>query len=633
MSRLLAALTVSTPALLWALLLVVPVALFHLYHRRRVVVAFLPLLVEAVGPRRPGGGWRRLRDRLSLLLRLLALAALVLALAGLAPARAGPGPRALVLVVDADVTTGAVESDGRSRYVQGLDLARRIVASEAWREVAVLESRQIPEVIVSPTEDRAAAEARLRRLLGSAEGGRRGPETAEADLGAAILAARDLARARGPASVNVLTARSLPVPAVLEGEPEPELVVRGVGRARDDQGFVTFDLASTVGGMRVLLRAAVRSDAAVTRKRDLVIEAGGEEILRRTLDFEPGAPPEAIEMEFLPPKGGGWLRAWLDGSDSFPPNDEVLARLAPPLRPSVLVVHEEGVRPYTRAILDAMGDGIDVEESGFVRASDLERARLRDVMIVDGADLPPGALRPGAWIFLAPLGPGLPFEVGDPVREPLVWRSEPDHPLVADLDFGAAWVARGYPVSGDGLVSLAEADGATVLGEGERGGVRYVVLGLDPEASDLPLRAAFPLLVQAAIRRLAAVPLAPLEPFYRAGGRLRPRLPLPGGPGATLTWSGGQAEARLDPGVEAWHVPPGARGAVEVATRGWTGHTAFVDVDPDRTIVPVREAAEPPPPARVRANGPLRWRRALLAAALLFLVLDLLLLVRRDRGG
>ncbi|MFV1959549.1 MAG: BatA domain-containing protein, partial [Planctomycetota bacterium] len=113
---LLATLDVLQPTVLWGLLLLVPLVLLHLHHRRRrLVVVFLPLLTEAHGRRRPGGGWRRLRDRTSLLLQALAATAAVVALAGLGPKRVGPKPQALVLVVDADPTTAAVERDGRPR--------------------------------------------------------------------------------------------------------------------------------------------------------------------------------------------------------------------------------------------------------------------------------------------------------------------------------------------------------------------------------------------------------------------------------------------------------------------------------------------------------------------------------------
>ena len=122
--------------------------------------------------------------------------------------------------------------------------------------------------------------------------------------------------------------------------------------------------------------------------------------------------------------------------------------------------------------------------------------------------------------------------------------------------------------------------------------------------------------------------------MHREGdGALRPRLPLPGGPRATIRWPGGRSEATLDPGLAAWRVPPGVRGEVEIRTRTWTGRTAFVDVDAARTIVPVRAAADAPAAAGARPDAALRWRRALLLAALLFLVLDLGLLAGRDRAG
>ena len=56
--------SLADPRWLVGLGLAVPLVLLHLHHRRRVVVPFLPLLVEAAGPRRAGGGWRRLRERL-----------------------------------------------------------------------------------------------------------------------------------------------------------------------------------------------------------------------------------------------------------------------------------------------------------------------------------------------------------------------------------------------------------------------------------------------------------------------------------------------------------------------------------------------------------------------------------------
>jgi hypothetical protein len=615
-----AALGVSSPLALWGLLLAVPIVLLHLHHRHRVVVPFLGLVSDALGPRRPGGGWRRLREAGSLLARLLALAAAVLALAGLSPVRGDPPPESLFVVVDADVTTGVREPDGRSRLSHAVRLAGAFVRAEAWAEVGVLAAGATPEVWVPVTADREGAARRLAAHPAV-------PAPGTADLGAAVAAAHAEAAGRERARVLVLTARDVALPAA---PPGVRLEVHGTGRARADQGFQDLRIRREPGAPAARLEAEVRNDDPAPTSRGVVVRVDGQPVAREVVALGPGPSLASVSFDLAVPREGAWVDLALEGDDAFPFNDLLSLRLAPPAHPSVLVVHGGAVRPYTAAILTALGDAIDLARTGLVRAADLPRAGPHDVVIVDGVPLPPGALRPGAWIFLAPLGGELPFTVGEPVEEPLLWRTAPDHPLVRDLDLTTVFAARSQSVSGEGLVSLAEADGRTVLAEGEREGVRYVALALDPEGSDLPVRAALPLLVRGALRRLADAPLAPLAPFHRVGRPLRPDLPLPGGPRAVVTWPGGEAEVACDPEGPAWIVPPGAHGRVEVVTgageRAWRGATAFVDLDPARTVAPARPEAVPPPPREPPGDPALRWRLALVAAALALLAFDLLLL-------
>ena len=63
-------LEVTRPLALWGLALALSLVVFHLYHRRRVkvVVPFLPLLVESTGPARRDARFKRLRELFALLL-------------------------------------------------------------------------------------------------------------------------------------------------------------------------------------------------------------------------------------------------------------------------------------------------------------------------------------------------------------------------------------------------------------------------------------------------------------------------------------------------------------------------------------------------------------------------------------
>jgi len=640
------ALVLATPTALWGLAGVVPIVVFHLYfrRRRRVLVPFAPLLAESLGPVKRQARFKRLREAASLLARLGALLCVVLALGGLRPAEARAPEPDLVLVIDADVTTAAREQDGARRLEHARRLARAwIHAMPATDEgplaatVSVVVAGQAPRLLVPPTTDRDLALRRLDLPLV--------PAPAEADLAEAFDLALAAVDGRDPARVVVLSARSFEVPPTPTGV---EATLAGTGRARGDQRIVEFDVSAAAAaaseGPGYDVRLAVINDAAEARTRSVVVRLDEREVAREDLEVQAGDASE-LRLRVPAPREAAWLTLALEGGDDFPGNDVVEARLTPVPRPSLLVVHGGRVRPYVAAAVAALaGEGlIDEKASGFVKAADLVQARPRDVMLVDGVALAPEALRPGAYLFLAPLGGALPFDLGVEVHEPLVWRTRPGHPLVEGLDFRRAFVARGRAVGGRGLEALAYAEGRPILAEGERDGVRYVVLGLDPEGSMLPTQGALPLLVRNAVLRLARAPTAPLKPRYRRGEALRSEVDLPGGPQAELRWEGvrkddvlaaagrGRARGRLAPDGAVWHVPAGAVGRTRITTgtdtkTAWSGWTVLGDLDPARTIVPVRPPAVAPAAAAVRHDRATRWRRALLALAVLLLLLDLALL-------
>ncbi len=649
MSAVALSLQLAAPAALWGLTALLPIVLFHLYfrRRRRVLVPFTPLLLESFGPVKREARFKRLREAASLLARVLALLCAVLALGGLRPAEADAKPRDLFVVIDADVTTAAREADGATRLEHARRLARAFVASVPERRgaarrldarVSVLLAGLAPRLLVAPTDVRDEALAALDTPLR--------PAPAEADLVGALALALEAARARPRARVVVLSARDVQVPEVPE---HVQVEVHGTGSARADQGILDFALQREQDENGYVVTLTVVNHDAVASTRRLTARIDGETVDTADRELWSGQTEEIVALLVPAPQQSAWLTVALEGDDAFPANDVVEVRLAPVPRPSLLVVHGGRVRPYTAAIVKALAEEglVDEERSGFVRSSELARAKPRDVILVDGVSLPADALRPGAYVFLAPLGGTLPFELGPEVTQPLIWRTAAGHPLIRDLDFRRAHVVRGRTLSGAGLEPLAYAEGRPVIAEGERAGVRYVVLGLDPEKSMLPVQAALPLLVRNAIARLARAPLAPLKPFYERGEALRPEVDLPGGPAARLTWKGpakdevlaaagrGAAAARLAPEGLVWRVPVGAVGRAQVTTGTgtWTGDTAFLDLDPDRTIAPVRPAGLAPAPAQARSDPAKRWRHGLLALAVLFLLLDLALLAHARKAA
>ncbi len=646
----LAAWDVAEPRALFALALAAPIVGLHLYlkKRRRRLVASLHLVLEGLGPVREAARFRRIRDRLALASRLAALAAWTAALAGLAPRVARTTEPPTAFVIDADRTTSAEEADGRAR------IEHAFAHTRAWIEslprgtdgllapAAIWRAGRGTERIASFTRD-------PRELIAALRAATPAPSTATVDLDDAIARATESLVERGGGRIVVLTARALPA-----REPPGGISIlrHGIGATRRDQGVV--DLTVESGGEDALgLRLALvnHDTAPVTRslrtrlgslpadERDVVL-AAGETVVLDVRVARPSVPTECV-VELL-------------GRDAWGANDELRAVLPSSPKPSVLLAHGGRVRPYTQAVVDALAPDVDVARSGIVhvrdlaRALDPERGRARDVVIVDGAPLPPGSLRPGAWVFLGPLEGELPFELGAHLVEPLVWRTAPGHPLVAERAFSAAQALRGRALVGSELAPLAYADGHVVLAEGAREGVRYVALALDPEHSALPLQADLPLFVRAAVRRLAVAPAVPFAPIVSAGERLRPRAPLALPGPFELRWRGFGRDPLLEPiargarrgvrmdGVGAAPVvPPDAAGILEVVADGGRGPTLRVGVrpaDPGRSIAPSGPASAPPAVGALVPDPVERWRVRFLALGLFLLLLDLAL-SRASLGG
>lgn len=651
----------ARPVALYGLALVLPVALLHLYRkrRRRRSVAFVPLLREASAPVRSFGGFARVAERVRLLARLAALGALVLAAAGVRPAaRASSSPVDVVLVVDADVTQQTNEDDPSAtlverRFERSIALATSHALSRGEGRVALVVAGASPRTVVAPTTDGGA----VVRALDALE-----PGAGTADLAAAIAAARTLARPDREARIVVVTARALPPGC-------EDVVVATAGRASLDVGFVDAAVAALPGGLKTRARFVIRNFDAAARRVHVVVrwdgDPDGSAAEERDLDLGPAAEADAF-FDVLPPRGGGVLRATLSGEggarDAFAGNDVAALAIASGARPSVLVVHRGGPRPFVRALLDALGDAIDREGSGFVEAASLASATPRDLVVYDGTGSIAGApAAPAIYLAPFPRDARLPFRLGRTLVEPLVWRATEDHPLLRGVDLSTAYVATATTIHGEGVVGLAFVEGEAVLAEGGPSGARFVALGLDPDASDLPVRAALPILLKNAIRRLSVIPASPLPPFVRAGTPVGVRSAIGGpwrlefagrdpyplskrahrrraaaGDGPPAERAGAVPEGRpapidvptLSPDVLGPLAPAGGpfvvtlRDPVSGAERAGT-RTVSLDLDRRREIRPARPESARPAPIPPRPEGvESRWGRILLAIAGGLLVLD-----------
>jgi len=184
----------------------------------------------------------------------------------------------------------------------------------------------------------------------------------------------------------------------------------------------------------------------------------------------------------------------LDGSqDSLAVDNHAFALLPERRRAKVLVV--TGGNTYLEAAL-LLDEYLDVEYISPVNYAVKfgQTAPKVDTVIFDGVTpLVPSRVNA---IYLDPRGPGSPVKVEGEIKQPGFDRIDRKHPIVRWTALDDVNIAVGHKLvaePGDKVVG-GSLDGP-ILVAGSRGGVRFVAMGFDIRASDLPLRVAWPLLL------------------------------------------------------------------------------------------------------------------------------------------
>lgn len=469
--------------------------LVHLLRRRVGRVFDFPAVRYLLRMEQEHSRERKLRNRLLLFLRMLAVVALALAAARPVARLAGLGhaPVAMALVIDNSMSSGAVR-DGRAVLDDLRADARSLLQSvtvddRAW--IVTADGRVIGGSLTALEEALAALE----------------PLGGRGDLAAATRRAVTLVRSGAPrapvvavASDGQVTAWSVAsadsgTPRVIDAGDVPVQLLTRARRAVRNAAVVDVRAEParwTPAG--AVSFAVLAPDSAAWR-----ITLDGRTVARGSV---PAGTPEAPSRlaQRLASASTGWVRGGVELDADELRGDDVrwfAVRVAPP--PTVATRAESG--PFLVAALATL-----VEEKRLERAT----PGARSVVTVSGADAPVAA---GPVLLTAPADPvrvgeanrtlarlGIPWRFGAIARD-----------LVQARGAGAldgVQVRLRYPLqrspggtSAGATDTMATAGGApwAVAGDG------YVLLAspIDPDATDLPLRAGFvPWLLDVLSRRL-----------------------------------------------------------------------------------------------------------------------------------
>lgn len=459
---------------LWFGLVIPAIIIMYLLKRKRrdQLVASILLWEQVLRDAAANVPWQRLRRNLLLYLQLLCAAALVLALLRPAlPTALAGGDVFLLIDTSASMRATDVAPD---RLTAAVATARRLVGQLGARDaVTVIAFGGRPRVAQTATRSRAEVYAALASL----EAG-----TDTADLGPALDLASALAAGKRSASLVVISDGGVLPPPTGYGVSHP-LRYERIGGPATNVAVAALATRALGGRLLGLARVVNHSPEPSDYALELSVDGGAFDVRRGRL-----AAGEAQELVWDLPASAGLLTARLLGSDALAADDQAWAVTGARGDAKALLVSAGNIF-LERAL--ALTPGLTVTTLN-ADAADLAPAGY-DLYIYDG--VLPAALPNAPLLVVGPpggaLGGGAMIVPGDPLPpragEPLTEFVSLDGVAVAqsrDLTL-PAW---GHPFLESAATTLAYA--------GERGGQPAVVIGFDLHQSNLPLRPAFPILIQ-----------------------------------------------------------------------------------------------------------------------------------------
>jgi hypothetical protein len=478
--------TFERPAFLWLLAALAPVAAGFLASRRRprIEVPDLAAWRAAASAARRPAGFRRLTSLASLLLNLGAVACAALAAAG--PRGQEPPSQDWAVVIDVSASMGAADSRWERALAGAGSFVRGMSRRDRWR------------LLLAGSPPRAVG------------GWRRGGDALPilpppADVAGDVEGA--LALAPGARAV------------VWSDRPTRAEFAPRIADRSDDFAVEGLTFAREWAATAVEVEATISNRGTLPGVPVVEFICGGAATRVVLAALPPGESVRAAAVLDAPE--GGILAARLGGSDALAVDDAAYA-IVPPLRRArvVAVEPDEAKSPFLRSALAALEPSLEAG-SGVAGAKGEEAAREAgaDLFVYDRI-APIYELERGAALFFASRGAHAPAVSGAEAERPAITGWASDHPILRHLDLSRLRIARARPFARDPrLAVLIDSSAGPLAVAGEAGALKFAAFAFALEDSNLPLLAAFPLLIRSAVEVLAAPPAAP---SIRVGDRVDP---------------------------------------------------------------------------------------------------------------
>lgn len=454
------------------------------YRRRDVQVSTLFLWEEVMQEAHGSLGLRRLVQNLPLLLQLLLVLLLTAALANPALTQTVSESKDIVLVVDVSASMRTKTPDG-TRFSLARERAFEVLQTlPTGRQMAVIAAERQPRVVMFFTDKKML----LHQSIADLE-----PSQAPGNMREAILLALSFTQGRKSQQVVVIgdgAYRDLTDLDLGQGRIRHIRVKGGEGNVGITR-FAFRRVFDAVQKYEVLI--AVKNFSPQARQVPLQLTLRRRQLVERQLDLAPGA--EEVVVAGFQGALQGVAHAEIQVDDALVLDNQAYAVLTPKSQTWVLIVGEEN---YFLEQLLASLPGVQVNIVPEVRPESLPQLLEANHLLIFNGVQPP-SLKRGNYLLINTVPKGV---LADGiVVEPDVLDWERQHPLLKFADLTDLRIEEALSLQPHaGAKSVVDGDGHSLISVVEQVGLRVVTMGFDLMRSDLPLRVAFPILVNNLLR-------------------------------------------------------------------------------------------------------------------------------------
>ncbi|MCS6857357.1 MAG: VWA domain-containing protein [Sandaracinaceae bacterium] len=592
----------------------------HLFRPKPKVVV-LPSLIplqglSALGARRKN--MRRPKRLLALFVAWSVALSLALGMAKPEFVSETPSPSLVVFLLDA---SASMQATIKNQAISRFDWAKAEIASAirglspSSRSALVL-AKAHPILLAHPGLDPESTLNTLNRAQGT---------DGTANIEEAIDLAKALCTKAPSCAIEVYTDHPFATPNTNSGAKPETIHIHHLGEPMDNIAITAFGARRSISNPREAnLIVEIQSFASQDASIDLLILERG--LLRWKDTFTIGSGKRVRRLITLSAPDATFFESRITFHDRSSPIDALgidnRSFTAIPPRRTRKVLHvspPEEANFFVDAVLQ-VDTNIEVVSISPEQYLNITHPPSFDIILFDRYLPPSPPTIP--WVAIHPCHSPQPwFACDHPLESPRFAFVDRTHPLLAHLALHEVNIARAHPPSLESSDQILGADPkGALLVSGIRAGQRFWVIGFDVRESDLPMRAAWPLLIHGAIELLAPDPLQQSLSF-RAGEDFR--IPfnseivtlrqLPDSPKTTLTTHHGILSLRLD-----------HSGIYELLS---PSQTMLFSIQTDERESNLKSALPSPPPSSPPKSTPSQppsffplWLILLLASALLLLV-------------